>query len=440
MASKLASLVAPSALVALMGSVASCGPASVGAQSRSRAPASPAAPASVVMRASPARPEQLSPLLEVARAARSGVWCGLLRSGELVIAREWVGGDAPPRLEEAWRSEPHVRDFACQSSAVTILYDDGRVVVRTVEGRAPFALLRDPALRSLADVKDYAQCGVRADGSVMCAASYDRIGDWLPAQLARAGRIRSLVDGSFCAIAADGRLWCRGYVGQSIDLAPVLDRVVRASISEDGTVPPPGCAVRTDASVWCWGTNATGYAGDGTRAARATPVRVAGLPPARDVAFSGSHACAIATDGGVWCWGHNSGGEVGPDAASVTERLPVCAVDDAATARARAAFARTASCPNPSGDDPCGRMRWNQERAGIGPPTVYRRDGVCVEPGAELPAVLHPVRVTDMHDAVLLWLGRGLSCAARIDGALACWGPWQHVPRLHIQPFPGARP
>ena len=58
-----------------------------------------------------------------------------------------------------------------------------------------------------------------------------------------------------------------------------------------------GCAVLDGGEVRCWGLNQYGEIGDGTRERRETPVAVAGLPPARSVATSGSHTCAITERG-----------------------------------------------------------------------------------------------------------------------------------------------
>ena len=65
-------------------------------------------------------------------------------------------------------------------------------------------------------------------------------------------------------------------------------------------VPPPGeallgsirqvsagtrhtCALDAEGHVWCWGENATGQLGDGSRVDHDAPVRVRALPPARSI-------------------------------------------------------------------------------------------------------------------------------------------------------------
>ena len=71
------------------------------------------------------------------------------------------------------------------------------------------------------------------------------------------------------------------------------------------------CAVRRDHSVWCWGFNDAGQLGQGAPDDAADPVRVSGLPPAREVAVGDRHACALSDAGEAWCWGSNEHGELG---------------------------------------------------------------------------------------------------------------------------------
>ncbi len=82
-------------------------------------------------------------------------------------------------------------------------------------------------------------------------------------------------------------------------------------------------ADRTSQSVACWGENADGRVGDGTSGTdRLTPVAVLRsvaigplpaiqLTGAVQVDVGGSHACAVLTDGTARCWGSNSDGQLG---------------------------------------------------------------------------------------------------------------------------------
>jgi len=76
--------------------------------------------------------------------------------------------------------------------------------------------------------------------------------------------------------------------------------------------PQRGCAVMLSGDVYCWGSNTSGQAGDGTREPPADPVKVKGLPaPASIVRTAALATCALLTTGKVYCWGENGFGELG---------------------------------------------------------------------------------------------------------------------------------
>lgn len=65
------------------------------------------------------------------------------------------------------------------------------------------------------------------------------------------------------------------------------------------------CAVRSDGTVWCWGSNRNARVGTGADVPESigTPQKVDGVSGARLV----RDTCAILGDGGVFCWGDNRG-------------------------------------------------------------------------------------------------------------------------------------
>ncbi|MBC7658088.1 MAG: hypothetical protein H7249_00115 [Chitinophagaceae bacterium] len=70
------------------------------------------------------------------------------------------------------------------------------------------------------------------------------------------------------------------------------------------------CAVMNDGTLKCWGENAYGQLGDGTRLARSSPVTVA-IAPVADVALGDRHTCARLLSGSVNCWGSGTHGALG---------------------------------------------------------------------------------------------------------------------------------
>ncbi len=72
------------------------------------------------------------------------------------------------------------------------------------------------------------------------------------------------------------------------------------------------CAVSAEGNVYCWGSNASGQAGDGTKEYVFDPVMTMGLPaPAVQVKTMPSSTCALLTTGKIYCWGSNFYGQLG---------------------------------------------------------------------------------------------------------------------------------
>jgi len=120
----------------------------------------------------------------------------------------------------------------------------------------------------------------------------------------------------------DGRVGCFALAGEGDDLAPVvrpeleaLPEVSKLVGSSDDATPgavsdraPPACALMRAGAVTCWG--------------KEPPAKVAGLPPATDLAVGGAFACAVTAGGQVFCWGSNREGGA-PDGAPRARPSPV---------------------------------------------------------------------------------------------------------------------
>ncbi|HEX8284916.1 MAG TPA: S8 family serine peptidase [Pyrinomonadaceae bacterium] len=81
-------------------------------------------------------------------------------------------------------------------------------------------------------------------------------------------------------------------------------------------------AVKTDGTVWGWGSNGGGQLGflGQFGSQRSRPAQVPGVTGAVAVAAGGGHSLALKSDGTVWAWGGNGSGQVGNG--SYTERSP----------------------------------------------------------------------------------------------------------------------
>ena len=66
-------------------------------------------------------------------------------------------------------------------------------------------------------------------------------------------------------------------------------------------------AIKNDNTLWCWGVNNLGQLGDNTNTRRSSPVQtVAGGNNWKQVSCGTDFMAAVKTDGTLWCWGANA--------------------------------------------------------------------------------------------------------------------------------------
>ncbi|WP_233165896.1 RCC1 domain-containing protein [Archangium sp. Cb G35] len=132
------------------------------------------------------------------------------------------------------------------------------------------------------------------------------------------------------AVAPDGTLWAWGLnnYGQAGDgtTTPRLTPVrVPGLTNVVATAASPGnfsLAVKKNGSVWAWGANFYGQLGDGTTTRRLTPMQVPGLTNVVSVAAGRVFSLALERDGTVWSWGNNDYGQLG-DGTTARRLTPV---------------------------------------------------------------------------------------------------------------------
>ena len=129
--------------------------------------------------------------------------------------------------------------------------------------------------------------------------------------------------GHTCVRRADGTVWCWGYngVGQLGD-GTLTERLTATRSLVTGAVAVNvgtgdlyngfTCARTHAKTVTCWGAGSFGQLGDGTTTtSRATPARVRSLTGVSSLALGFTHACAVLTNGTMRCWGDNAYGQLG---------------------------------------------------------------------------------------------------------------------------------
>lgn len=120
---------------------------------------------------------------------------------------------------------------------------------------------------------------------------------------------------STCAIKTDATLWCWGQLATSLDPLTLPPAVVRTDVTTPVQIPLTSvksvavganhsCAVLIDRSVWCWGVGNSGQLGDGMKTNSIVPVR-ARIDSVVSLDVGIAHTCAVRSTGSVWCWGSN---------------------------------------------------------------------------------------------------------------------------------------
>ena len=159
------------------------------------------------------------------------------------------------------------------------------------------------------------------------------------------------------------------------------------------------CALSTEGTVKCWGSNDRGELGDGTRTRRAKPAVVSGLIDVVEISLGGSNSCARQRSGSVLCWGELVGNIVATDS---TQPVPVLGL----TSPVAISAGRVNCALSSQGTVQC----WGCGTSGLG-------DGRMIECSVE------PVQVANLSDAVEVNGHFETKCARRSDATAVCWVP-----------------
>lgn len=277
-------------------------------------------------------------------------------------------------------------------------------------------------------------CGIRSDGTAWCWGrnQYGQLGASVhlgtdtatpaPVQVGSAtswSRIAAGADHT-CAVRTDGTAWCWGsnFTGQlsgAAGLGAVTPYPVPRQVGTDKTWSSLSagtgytCGVRRDATAWCWGDNYAGQLGSQVASRTSTPTQVAGSWKTVDA--GAAHTCGVRTDGTAWCWGSNMYGQLG----SSVNMLTVTA--------------------NPAPVQVGGAVRtWASVSADGNHTCATRTDGTAWCWGSDYYGELGPaapVTTESAHpDPVQVGAGgwasisaNGLhTCGLRTDGQAQCWG------------------
>lgn len=121
-------------------------------------------------------------------------------------------------------------------------------------------------------------------------------------------------------IKADGSLWMWGRAAYGVlGNGSTVNRSSPVQTLSGGTnwkSVSIGCtntaAIKTDGTLWIWGDAASGNLGDNSVTAKSSPVQtIASSNNWKQVALGNQNAAAIKTDGTLWTWGSNAFGKLG---------------------------------------------------------------------------------------------------------------------------------
>ena len=136
---------------------------------------------------------------------------------------------------------------------------------------------------------------------------------------------------STAAVKSDGTLWtwgdnASGQLGDNTIVAKSspVQTVAGGNTWKQSAMAEGVCGgIKTDGTLWMWGSNVYGQIGDNTIASKSSPVQtVAGGNNWARLATSNYLTGAIKTDGTLWLWGYNISGQLG-DNTSASKSSPV---------------------------------------------------------------------------------------------------------------------
>jgi alpha-tubulin suppressor-like RCC1 family protein len=180
---------------------------------------------------------------------------------------------------------------------------------------------------------------IKTDGSLWLwgSTSYGQLGIFVGGITAfRSTPITTFLGGSWLSVSCgafhtaavrnDGTMWCwgrndTGALGNnkpgSTNAANYRSTPI-TTLSTGLTWSSVACgyehtvAIKTDGSLWSWGTGSSGQLGDNNIISRSTPVTtLLGGFTWSSVTCGSNHTVALKTDGTLWSWGSNSSGQLG---------------------------------------------------------------------------------------------------------------------------------
>jgi alpha-tubulin suppressor-like RCC1 family protein len=191
------------------------------------------------------------------------------------------------------------------------------------------------------------------------------------------------------------------------------------------------CTLTTVGDAFCWGDNSVGQLGDGSVVSSTGPVWVAGgLRFAELTGGGGDHTCGLIDAGEAYCWGENAMGQLG-DGTKTSSNVPVrsagnltfTSIDAGAFHTCGVTTAGEAHCWGSNAAD-------NLDGYALGGPTAE----MCDNPDAPYrgdtwPCSPTPIAVSGGLSFRSITAGVWATCGIAVSGETYCWG-WNQFNEL----------
>lgn len=232
--------------------------------------------------------------------------------------------------------------------------------------------------------------------------------------------------GVFCWGANDdGQLGDRTTTRSEV---PVRAQIDAEDIVELAVHAGRSCVRRRSGAVACWGLNASGQLGDGTRSDSLTPVEPE-LADASQLALSEATSCALRRDGSVWCWGGS------PEDADGAGSLTPQAVAGIAGAVELRSGPMSTYCARGEAWTRCFRLEGGTWTTPVELPALAAASGIALASAEQVCAVVSggevvcaevsggssSVRLAGSRGTIQLAGGLLTVCGGDIVGAWYCW-------------------